>query len=79
MIDYNNFSCKQEIMKPYYYIFNIASRRDVESFKIFYNIYLKKTDSDMESEYNKLTIHEFIDKDVLNLLTFIIAVQYFFL
>ena len=73
--DYNNFKCKVDNLKPYYYVFSIASRRDIESFKIFYDIYLKK--SEIESEYDN--IYDFVNKDVLNLLTFIVAVQYFFL
>ena len=73
--DYNGFKCKLEHLKPYYYILNLASRRDIENFQLFYKIYLNKSEIDARYE----NIYEFLDRDVLNLLTFIVAVQYFFL
>lgn len=75
MSDYNNFKCKLDHLKPYYYILKLAKHRDLENFQLFYKIYLKK--SEIDHEYQD--IYEFLDRDVLNILTFIVAVQYFFL
>lgn len=62
---------------PYLYILEKIDQHQYESFLMFYKIYLKK--SNIDNDPNLENILDYIDEDVVNMITFIVAMQYYFL
>lgn len=74
--DFNKSFPEENIIAPYFYTLSLVSEKECKYFKIFYMNYLTKADIDFSwnDDYE-----DQISKDPVLWITFIIAVQYYFL
>lgn len=72
--DYVKEHDSNDILLPYKYTFEQLSQSEISAFMIFYRVYLDKS----EIDYDQLDFDS-ISKDPVLLITFIMAVQYYFL
>jgi hypothetical protein len=74
----NELANKYKInLDPYLYTLEKIYDHEYEGFLMFYKIYLKKAEIDDNPIIDNIV--DYISYDILNLLTFIIAMQYYFL
>lgn len=64
-------------LSPYLYTLEKIDQQQYENFLIFYKIYLKKADIVQNLDFDNIV--DFIYEDIVHMLTFIIAMQYYFL
>ena len=68
---------KEINIMPYLYLLEKIDEYQYSRFLVFYKIYLKKSNIDDDPELED--IFTYIRKSIVNLVTFIIAMQYYFL
>ncbi len=64
-------------ISPYLYILEKIDQHQYESFLMFYKVYLRKSDIDNDPCFDNIL--EYIDANIVNMITFIVAMQYYFL
>jgi hypothetical protein len=75
---YNTFISDYDVkLHPYIYTFNKSKLEDKMHFMIFYKNYLDR--SNIEYNFELDNIFDVISKDIVLTITFIIAIQYYFL
>jgi hypothetical protein len=74
----NELASKYKInLMPYLYTLEKIYQHEYEGFIMFYKIYLKKAEIDEEPIIDNIV--DYISDNIVNLITFIIAMQFYFL
>lgn len=73
-----NYHIKYKYLLPYIYTFSKLTNIEIDRFKNFYVNYLEKSNIEIDIS-NKTDIFETISQDYVLIVTFIIAMQYYFL
>lgn len=82
-ISYENYFCFEQACArdkriiPYLYTLSKCTKREIDSFKIFYFKYLEKAGIDVPSDWD--TFLSNVDSNPVMMVTFIAASQYYFL
>lgn len=85
-VEYTQFVSKQQqhptnILLPYLFSLSKLTEQECEYFKMFYFNYLEKSNLHIDFPYAdcETSLIEYIQKDIVLTITFIIAAQYYFL